>query len=73
MGTSKKKVEAIYELRRAAEKKAHAERDLAETPTVENRERLRSTEKRLEDKTIDAIDVCHECGHDHEPQAAHVY
>ena len=71
MGTSKKKIEAIFELRKAAEKKALAEKDLAENPTPENRDKLHDSKAALDDKTMRAIDVCHECGHEHDAGSPH--
>jgi hypothetical protein len=72
LGTSRRKVEAIYELRKAAEKKALAERNLVENPTPQNRAKLLETQSALETKTMDAIDVCHECGHEHDAGSPHV-
>ena len=66
------KVDAIYELREAAEQKAHAERDLADVPTPETRDALLDAQLKLEEKTVEAIEVCHECGHEHGPAEAHV-
>jgi hypothetical protein len=69
---SKKKIEAIYKLRQAAEQKARAERDLEEKPTAEARDALLDAQLELEKSTYNAIEVCHECGHEHAPGAAHV-
>ena len=62
---SKEKIDAIYKLRDAAEQKAHAERDLEETPTPETRDALLDAQMELEKTTYRAITVCHECGHEH--------
>ena len=68
---SSKKIDAIYELREAAEEKAHAERDFAETPSAQKRDALLDAQLELEQKTVDAIEVCHECGQEHGPGGAH--
>jgi hypothetical protein len=70
---SKDKIDAIYELRDAAEQKAHAERDLESMGTPEARDALLDAQMELEKKTYEAIEVCHECGHEHgegEPHAS---
>ena len=69
---SKEKIDAIYELRDAAEQKAHAERDLDETPTPEARYALLDAQEKLEKSTYEAIKVCHECGHEHGEGEPHV-
>ena len=67
----KNKVDAIFELRHAAEEKAHAERDLAEAPSPERRDALLEAQMLLAEKTHTAIDACHECGHEHAADAPH--
>lgn len=69
---SKEKIDAIYKLRDAAEQKAHAERDLDETPTPEARDALLDAQMELEKSTYQAIKVCHECGHEHGDDQPHV-
>ena len=69
---SKDKIDAIYELRDAAEQKAHAERDLEDAPTPEARDALLDAQMELEKSTYRAIEVCHECGHEHGEGEAHV-
>jgi hypothetical protein len=71
MGKSKNKIDAIYQLREAAEKKALVEKQLEERPSQEQRDQLLDAKLDLEKKTIEAIEVCHECGHEHEEGAAH--
>jgi len=71
MGSSKKKIDAIYELRHAAEKKALAEKAVDENPTAQNRDRLLDRQIELEEKTMTAIERCHECGHSHGPDEPH--
>ncbi|MBV9056697.1 MAG: hypothetical protein JO078_05565 [Candidatus Eremiobacteraeota bacterium] len=71
MATSKEKIDAIFDLRAAAEKKALAEKALVEDPKAEKRDQLLDAQLALEEKTMIAIDVCHECGHQHASGAAH--
>ncbi len=66
------KVEAIFQLREAAEKKARAERDLDDAPSPERRDVLLDAKLELEEKTQTAIEVCHECGHEHAPGDPHL-
>lgn len=63
MTTSRKKIDAIYDLRRAAESKALAEKALEERPDAKRRDELLNAQIALEEKTVEAIDVCHECGY----------
>lgn len=72
MSTSKKKIDAIFELRTAAEEKALAEKAATDHPSPENRDKLLDRQLDLEEKTVSAIDVCHECGHEHQPDAPHL-
>jgi hypothetical protein len=72
MGKSKNKVDAIYALREAAEKKALAEKELAEDPRAEKRDQLLEARLALEEKTMTAIEVCHECGHQHADGQPHI-
>jgi hypothetical protein len=69
---SKEKIDAIYKLRDAAEQKAHAERDLELAPTPEARDALLDAQMELEKTTYRAIEVCHECGHEHAEDQPHV-
>jgi hypothetical protein len=71
MTTSRKKIDAIYDLRRAAESKALAEKALEERPDGERRDALLSAQMKLEKKTVEAIEVCHECGHPRDPGHQH--
>jgi len=68
---SRKKVDAIYELREAAEQKVLAEQRLSRAPSSEARDALLEARLTLESKTQDAIDVCHECGQPHLPGSGH--
>jgi hypothetical protein len=72
MGTSKKKIEAIYQVREVAERKALAEKELTENPDAEKRDQLLDAQLSLEEKTLAAIEVCHECGHSHGEAEPHV-
>jgi len=69
--SSSEKINAIYDLRDAAEKKALAEKAVNEHPTPRNRDDLLDRQIELEEKTMTAIERCHECGHEHDPRAAH--
>ncbi len=59
------KVQAIYELRKAAEHKAFAEVAVDREGTPEARDALLDATLQLEAKTQDAIEVCHFCGRPH--------
>lgn len=72
MGTTRNKIDAIYKLRKAAEKKALAEKELEERPTQQRRDELLDATLDLERKTVDAIEVCHECGHNHALGTSHI-
>ena len=72
MKNSQEKIEAIYDLRAAAAKNAIAEKELDENPSASKRDALLDAQIELESKTQRAIEVCHECGHEHEPGAPHV-
>jgi hypothetical protein len=71
MGTSKRKIDAIYELRKAAEDKALAEKALEDRPIAQRRDRLIEARIKLEEKTAAAIDICHECERPHAASEAH--
>jgi hypothetical protein len=66
------KIDAIYKLREAAEQKAHAERDLRDAPTPEARDALLDAQMDLEKTTYQAIQACHECGHEHTAGTPHI-
>jgi hypothetical protein len=63
MGRSSRKIDAIFEVRAAAEKKALAEKALDDDPGMEKRDQLLEARLTLEEKTIAAIEICHDCGH----------
>jgi hypothetical protein len=67
-----RKVEAIYSLRDAAEQKAMAEMILRDQPNEGHRDALLEAQLRLEAKTQDAIEACHECGGSHAKDQPHV-
>ncbi|HTU69136.1 MAG TPA: hypothetical protein VMF11_02355 [Candidatus Baltobacteraceae bacterium] len=71
MAISKKKIDAIYDLREAAEAKAIAEKEASDHPSPQRRSELLDAQLTLEDKTIVAIEACHECGHEHEVGMPH--
>ena len=72
MPKSKNKVDAIFELRRAAEEKGRIEKALDDEPTPQKRDALLEAQVALEQKTLRALDACHECGHEHAKDAPHV-
>lgn len=65
------KVSAIYELREAAEEKARAEAALEQAPSPEARDALLDAHLYLEEKTQEALEACHECGHVHADGESH--
>lgn len=71
MDQSRRKIDAIYELREAAEEKARAEKEHDEEPSPETKDRLLEKQLTLEEKTVVAISICHECGHSHPPEGEH--
>ncbi|MGA9943451.1 MAG: hypothetical protein WBE79_05960 [Candidatus Cybelea sp.] len=71
MSDSKNKIDAIYDLRLAAEEKALAEKAVDDDPSWQNRDVLLEKQSKLEAKTVSAIVACHECGHEHLPDAPH--
>lgn len=74
MGSSKSKdkVDAIFELRSAAEEKGRAENALDNQPTPQKRDALLNAQVTLEEKTLRALDACDQCGHDHPREAPHI-
>lgn len=68
---SRQKIDAIYELREAAEEKARAEQEVDSAPSPEKKDQLLEKQLTLEAKTVAAIQACHECGHEHAPDADH--
>lgn len=69
--SERKKVEAIFQLREAAAKQAHAERDLEASPSPDQKMALLDATLELDEKTQAAIEVCHECGHEHAAETPH--
>jgi hypothetical protein len=68
---STRKIEAVYDLRAAAETKVRAEVALEQQPSPDRRAALLDASLELEARTQDAIEVCHECGQEHAPGAGH--
>ena len=69
---SNEKIAAIYGLREAVETKVRAEQAVENEPSPEARAKLLDATLDVEAKTQDAIEVCHQCGHEHEPGREHV-
>jgi hypothetical protein len=65
------KVEAIYELREAVERKVHAEMTLHREGSLQARDALLDATLVVEAKTQDAIETCHECGRVHASDEPH--
>lgn len=68
---SRKKIDAIYSLREAAEAKAVAEVKADVLSTGAARNELLDATLHLEAATQDAIEACHECGLPHGPGEPH--
>ena len=68
---SHEKITAIYALRDAVETKVRAEVAVDARPTPAAKDRLLDATLEVEAKTQNAIEVCHECGHDHHPDQPH--
>ena len=67
----KNKVEAVYELREAAQEHGKAESRIERERTPQNIDRLLEAKERLELKTIEAIASCEHCGESHCDDASH--
>ena len=65
------KIEAIYAVREAAERKAVLEAGLIAHPTPDARDALLAAQLTLEARTQDAIDACHHCGRVHADDEPH--
>ena len=61
----KPKVEAIFELREAAEAHARADVALEQTPSPVKKDRLLDAKLALEEATQDAIEACEHCALPH--------
>ncbi len=68
---SQKKIEAIYELRDAVADRVNAEHAAKEQGTPESRDVLLDATLKVEAKTQDAIEACHECGRVHASEEPH--
>jgi hypothetical protein len=65
------KVEAIFELREAVEEKVHAEYSAAREGSPEARDALLDATLKVDEKTQDAIEVCHTCDLPHAVSEPH--
>ena len=65
------KVEAIFELREAVEEKVHAEYSAAREGSPEARYALLDATLKVDEKTQDAIEVCHTCELPHAASEPH--
>ena len=68
---AKNKVQAVYELREAAEEHGKAEALLDAERSSENVDKLLDAKERLEVKTVQAIQACGQCGEPHCDDATH--
>ncbi len=66
----KEKVEAIFDLRAAAEEHARASVALEERPTPSRSDALLDARLKLEEATQDAIEACQACDRPHAKSAA---
>ena len=71
MQPAKNKVQAVYELREAAEEHGRAEAQIDLDRTPENVDRLLEAKERLELKTVEAIQACEHCGEAHCEDESH--
>ncbi|MFN2529187.1 MAG: hypothetical protein ABR584_10790 [Candidatus Baltobacteraceae bacterium] len=65
------KVQAVYELREAAEEHGRAELQIDLDRSPENVDRLLEAKERLELKTVEAIQACEHCGETHCEDESH--
>ena len=65
------KVEAIYDLREAVERKVRAEVEVERTDNTQARAELLDAALAVESKTQDAIEVCHSCDRPHTSDEPH--
>jgi hypothetical protein len=65
------KIEAIYNLREAAVYKGRLEQELEHGSNADKRDALLDAHLILEDRTVRAIEACHECGLPHAPDEPH--
>lgn len=68
---AKNKVDAVYELREAAEEHGKAEAMIDSDRSPENIGRLLDAKERLEVKTVEAIEACEHCGEEHCDDESH--
>lgn len=68
---SKNKVQAVYELREAAEEHGRIEEQIGTDRSPENIDRLLDAKERLELKTVQAITACEHCGEAHCDDESH--
>lgn len=69
---SAQKIEAIYELREAAEEHGRIDAATAQRHDAAARSLRLAAREKLEEKTAHAIEACHECGRPHADDAPHV-
>ena len=67
----KDKVEAVYELRAAAENHGRVQAQLEREPSARMRDAALDAQLAVEEKTAQAIEACHHCGLAHCEDPAH--
>jgi len=70
-GYVKDKLEAIYDLREAVERKMRAEMAVHREGSPQARDALLDATLEMESKTQDAIETCHQCGRAHAAEEPH--
>ncbi len=68
---ARNKVQAVYELREAAEEHGRAEAQIDLDRSPENIDRLLEAKEHLELKTVEAIESCEHCGENHCDDESH--
>ena len=64
------KIETIYAVREAAERKALLEASMGAQPSAAARDALLAAQLTLEARTQDAIEACHHCGRTHTDESS---
>lgn len=68
---SAEQIDAIYELRKAAEEHGRIDAETAHRDDEPARTQRLAAREKLEEKTVQAIEACHECGHTHADDTPH--
>jgi len=68
---TKKKMDAVFELREAAEELGRQEQKLEADQSPERRDAVLDARLEVEGKTAEAIDACEDCGREHCEDESH--